>query len=66
MYIKKFTQGCPLCNGDVKGNSKDGYLCLVCFVKFEQDQLNMNRQLAEIQTDNHVIKKRMGRLINKY
>ncbi|PIN81626.1 hypothetical protein COV13_00660 [Candidatus Woesearchaeota archaeon CG10_big_fil_rev_8_21_14_0_10_32_9] len=65
MYVKKYAQGCPLCNGDVKGNSTEGYLCLVCFVKFEQDQLNMTRQLAEIQTDNHLIRNRQARLIKK-
>lgn len=65
MYIKTYSKGCPLCNGDVKGNSKEGYLCLTCFVKFKADELNLSRELTGINTDNKRIKTRLGHLIKK-
>jgi len=57
MYIKKYKKACPICKGDVKGNSKSKYYCRNCNILYDYGDL-LNPRNPEIETDNPAILRR--------
>ncbi len=47
MILKK---GCPICNGDLKGNDTYKYLCLCCCVLFDKKHVTGNIFSMETKT----------------
>jgi hypothetical protein len=52
MYIKIVSGGCPVCKGDVKGNHKYRYHCENCSLLFRFPDLNKEKGIKEVITDN--------------
>ncbi|MCF7871778.1 hypothetical protein K9L97_01980 [Candidatus Woesearchaeota archaeon] len=60
MYIKKYEEACPICNGTVSGNFKYKYHCENCMLLFDyKDLVKKNKIVNHVMTDNPIIKKRI-------
>lgn len=58
MLIKVIEEGCPICNGEVRGNYKSKYFCKKCNILYRYSQLKKPHKIKEIITDNNFILKR--------
>jgi len=58
MFIKVIEDGCPICGGEVRGNTKQLYFCKNCNLLFRSFQLKRKYTVKEVITDNKKILKK--------
>lgn len=58
MFVKVIENGCPVCGGEVRGNTKVLYYCKECSLLFRSFQLKKPYIVKEVITDNKKILKK--------